>query len=278
MAERQSPRRSCVHTPDPDDKYSPNSILNPKKLKKGRTRWNQYAEALAKIDPKTLSGPMLDFGSGNGYFVMEGLKRKMNIWGVDRLPGKIKRFQDLIELTSSPHDWKNRCTVADGTDLPFPSDCFAAVSSWYVFEHIKAPGPIIRELVRVTRPGGVISIRAQDARNGWEGHCKIPWVPFLSDRLARVWIEAFGKSPELRKGVFEITQPQVIAILEALGCRIAIQAPEPRTLIKDHSRLISERDVRRAARRIKTAFESGQWQPQPENLYVFAQKTTPVRD
>jgi len=215
---------------------------------------------------------MLDFGCGIGCFVLEGLQREMDMWGVDQSSSKIERYGKLVQSTSSPPSWEKRCFTAEGADLPFRSNVFAAVSSWYVFEHIKDPSEVLRELVRITRRGGVITIRAQDARNGWEGHCKIPWVPFLSGRMARAWIEAFGKSPTLRQGVYDITQPQFISILEKLGCRIAIQAPEPRVLIEDPLQLTTEAKVRRKARQVRARFESGEWVPQPENLYIYAQK------
>jgi ubiquinone/menaquinone biosynthesis C-methylase UbiE len=243
-----------------------------KKLTKGKTRWNQFAAALKDICPEKRSGPILDFGCGIGCFVLEGLRRKMDMWGVDQSTSKIKRYGKLAQLTSSPPSWEKRCFTADGADLPFKSNTFAAISSWYVFEHIREPGEVLRELVRVTRRGGVIAIRAQDARNGWEGHVKIPWVPFLSGRLAVAWIEAFGKSPSMRQGIYDITQPQFISILKTLGCRIAIQAPEPRVLIENHQALTTEAEVRRKARQVRAKFETGEWVPQPENLYIYAQK------
>jgi len=255
-----------------DQRYSPKSILDPKKLKKGHTRWNQYIEALEAINPQALEGPMLDFGCGIGYFVLEGLRRQLDIRGVDLMPGKIDRFGRLIEFTASPLSWKQKCLIADGVNLPFKTGTFAAVSSWYVFEHIRNPAPVIRELVRITRRSGIITIRAQDARNSWEGHCKIPWIPFLPGHLSRVWMEAFDISPSLRKGVYDITQPQFISIFETMGCRIAMQAPPPRTLIPDHWQPATAEQVRRTARKIRAAFESGAWQPQPENLYIHAQK------
>ena len=220
-----------------------------------------------------LRGPVLDLGCGVGAFVLEGLKRELDIWGVDRSPGKIARYRNLIQSTSSPHVWMERCLVADGADLPLRSNYFSTVSSWYVFEHIDNPGEVLREMVRITRREGVIVIRAQDARNGWEGHCEIPWIPFLSGRLTRACIEEFGKSPRMREGVKDITQPQFISILETLGCRIAIQAPAPRSLIKDHQQLVTEEQVRSKARQAKAMLESGEWAPQPENLYLYAQKT-----
>jgi ubiquinone/menaquinone biosynthesis C-methylase UbiE len=255
-----------------EDKYGYSAIISEKKIRKGQTRWNQFSEGLKQINPETLAGPMLDFGFGVGYFVLEGLRRKMDIWGVDLLPGKINRYRQLVDFTESPATWKNRCVVGNGEELPFRSNQFAAISSWYVFEHIADPGRVLREIVRITRRKGIIVIRAQDARNGWEGHCKIPWIPFLSKRLAGAWIDEFGRSPELRSGVYDITQPQVAAILEELDCRIVKKALPPAVLIKNHWQLATEEEIRQKAREVQTALRNGDWQPQPENLYIFAQK------
>lgn len=255
-----------------EKKYSRETICNPKKIRKGVTRWNQFSERLLELYPQARKGPILDFGSGIGYFVLEGLRRKLDIWGVDLLPGKIQRFQKLIEHTKSPEHWKNHCLAANGEELPFPKDTFTAVSSWYVFEHIPNPGQCIREMVRVTRPGGIVAIRAQDARNGWEGHCKIPWIPFLPERLALAWMEEFEVDPTLREDVFEITQSQIAAILEEFNCRVVVQAEPPRQLIDGQHELSTESDVRGKARQIRQDYENGKWHPQPENLYVYARK------
>jgi ubiquinone/menaquinone biosynthesis C-methylase UbiE len=254
------------------DKYSRIHVLDAKKLKKGRSRWNQFSSTIAGIDQKLLLGPMLDLGSGVGYFVLEGLQRGMNIWGVDASAGKLLRFQMLVQFTHSPDEWLRRCLLADADDLPFASNRFAAVSSWYVLEHQVNPASSLRELVRVTQPGGIIVIKAQDARNSWEGHCKIPWIPFLGGSFARAWAEEFGTTVERRAGVYDVTQPQVTAILEALGCTVAVQAPEPAVLIPRNWQISTEAEVRQIARRIKSMHESGRWQPQPENLYVYAIK------
>jgi len=257
------------------DKFSREAIHIPAKIKKGVSRWNQCYDTLNKTNPELLQGSMLDFGCGVGYFVLEGLCREMDIWGVDQFFGKIKRYRKLIDYNSKPKKWRDRCLVGDGVILPFSSECFDFVSSWWVFEHIITPGEVIREMVRVTRPGGVIMIRAQDARTSWEGHCKIPWIPYLPSRLTRVWIEEFGKSPALYEGVYDITQPQVIAILESLGCRIVVKSEPPQPMISNHHLLCTEQNVRQMARQIKTKMDRGEWIARQEGLYVYAQKLSP---
>jgi len=255
-----------------EDKYSRKAILNPSKIKKGVTRWNQCAGELGRINPNLMQGPMLDFGCGGGYFVLEGLRRGVDIWGVDQLPGKIKRYRKLIEYTSSPKNWEKRCLVGDGVTLPFPSEYFDLVSAWWVFEHIPSPGEAIREMVRVASSGAVIVIRAQDARTSWEGHCNVPWIPYLPDRLIRVWLEEFGKSPSMYEGVYEITQPQVISILESLGCKIVKKSESPQPLIHGHRQLSTEEDVRQLARKIKAKLDRGEWMLKQDGLYIYAQK------
>lgn len=254
------------------DKYSIEAICNPAKIKKGHTRWNQCFEALEKINPQLLDGPILDFGSGVGYFVLEGLRRGMDIWGVDQFFGKIKRFRKLIEYTENKVEWQKRCLVGDGVTLPFSSDIFNLVTSWWVYEHIANPGEAIREMVRVTSPGGIIVIRAQDAHTSWEGHCNIPWIPYLPSHLERIWIEEFGKSHHLREGVYNVTQSQVISILENLSCKTLIQAESPKVLIENHRHLCTEKDVRLVAKQVKKRLDEGEWQPVQEGLYIFAQK------
>jgi len=253
-------------------KFSREDIMRPAKIKKGKTRWNQCAAAIKSIDPAILEGPILDFGSGVGYFVLEGLARGLNVWGVDILSGKIKRYHHLVDYSSSPEYWKNRCLIGDGSVLPFSSNYFAAITSWFVFEHIANPGEVIRELVRVVRPGGVIVIRAQDARCNYEGHCKIPWIPFLSRKLAEVWVDEFGKSYSLRDGVYDITQPQIISILETMGCSI-VKEDKPLPPLDDiFLGCHSEENVRRAAKIVKNDFESGRFVPRQDGLYLIAQK------
>jgi len=257
--------------------YSTESFLNPIKIKKGKTRWNQCMQKLAEIDQQTLTGAVLDFGCGIGHFVHEGLQRGINIWGVDSDISKIKRYRLLIEYSSGPQVWLKKCFVADGRFLPFPSGFFSVVTSWWVLEHIATPMEVIDEIVRVTAPRGVIVLRAQDARSDWEGHCKIPWLPYLSGDLAKCWIEEFGKFSGMYENVYNITQPQVISKLEERGCEIISRDPTPAPVFpKDFILENCTRDeIRQLARHKKNEFERGLCCPKADGLYLYAQKMKP---
>ena len=148
MTEHNKASDGCENPTHLAKKYSRKTLLNPQKMQKGVTRWNQFGQRLLELEPKALGEPILDFGSGIGYFVLEGLRRNQNVWGVDLLPGKVRRYHQLIDYTKSPTAWKTRCFVANGAELPVRRETFAAVSSWYVFEHIPNPAQCIREMVR----------------------------------------------------------------------------------------------------------------------------------
>lgn len=248
------------------------TLMDSQKIKKSQNRWDQFIQTLSDINANVLKGPILDFGCGIGYFLVEGLKRDYNVWGVDARESKIQRYRRLLRYLNTTDRWGDRGLVGDGFDLPFASERFSCVCSWYVLEHVENPGGVLREMARILRPGGVLAIKAQDARNGWEGHYKIPWIPFLSGSLMKAWLEAFDKTLDPDLNVVEITQPQVEAVLTSLNCSVVVKAPQPEILIENHWQLRTERQVRAAAARIKGMLNTGQWRPQPENLFVYAVK------
>jgi ubiquinone/menaquinone biosynthesis C-methylase UbiE len=255
-----------------DARFERSRLLDPRKERKGRNRWRQLVAAAERICPEALEGPVLEFGFGIGHFLLEGLRMGLDVWGVDRRTTKAQRYLRLLEYRSAPECWKHRAVVAHGEDLPLPSSRFSAVASWYVLEHVEKPGGILREWVRILRPGGLIAVKAQDARNGWEGHYKVPWMPFLAGRLADAWLEAFGKARDPEKDVFEVTQPQIAAVLETLGCRVVEAAAPPQNLFAGIEPPTTPDQARAAGREVRMRWEAGTWKAQPENLHLYAVK------
>lgn len=90
------------------------------------------------------SSRVLDLGAGAGEenpYSFRG--RVAKLLGVDRDP-RVGRNPLL-----------DRGLVADGSALPFKQDSFDVVFSIYVLEHIEFPDPLVCELRRVLRPGGL---------------------------------------------------------------------------------------------------------------------------
>lgn len=72
-----------------------------------------------------------------------------------------------------PVEWKEHFILGKGENLPFRDQEFEVVTSWYVLEHVNDWRMCIREMLRVTKPGGIIIVNAPDYRNSYEEHYRV---------------------------------------------------------------------------------------------------------
>ncbi len=121
-----------------------------------RARKDKVLDALVAGLPAAPTGlRLLDLGCGYGEILASALTRfppdvAIAAWGAD-----INR-DALVEAASRVPAAGFLC--ADATRLPFPDDMFDGVICSEVMEHLPAPEPLVAEIVRVTRPGGVFCL------------------------------------------------------------------------------------------------------------------------
>lgn len=134
-------------------------------------------------------GPMraLDFGCGSGTLITRARER-----GFDDFLGVETYYHDQAidaQTTSSiPADTANRIIrVANDGELPFPDQHFDFVCSNEVFEHVHNLGPVLDELARVTKPGGVHIHLLPTREKVIEAHLGVP----LYHRLPARWRERY---------------------------------------------------------------------------------------
>jgi 2-polyprenyl-3-methyl-5-hydroxy-6-metoxy-1,4-benzoquinol methylase len=93
-------------------------------------------------------GRLLDVGCGNGWSSSIFAKSGYDVVGVDLNP-------DAFEPTPSPNlSFKKGSAL----EIPFPAACFDVVASYQMIEHVPDPELALTEMLRVTKPGGTISI------------------------------------------------------------------------------------------------------------------------
>jgi SAM-dependent methyltransferase len=103
-----------------------------------------YAKYADTLRPARPGARVLDVGCGVGQVVARLTEAGFEAYGVDVSEPNIARARQF----------SGRCALYDGRHLPFPDAHFASVGALNVLEHVEAPEAFIRELSRVTEPGG----------------------------------------------------------------------------------------------------------------------------
>lgn len=120
------------------------------------------------IDPRYLDlrpdARLLDVGCGTGRHLLELSRFPGRFLGLDIAREDLRKTQYLLRLTA-----KQRPVVADvhlllgvGERLPFGDGQFDYVLCTETLEHVPDDRAVLRELVRVLRPGGVLVISVPD--------------------------------------------------------------------------------------------------------------------
>ncbi|GGK71534.1 class I SAM-dependent methyltransferase [Ornithinimicrobium pekingense] len=109
----------------------------------------------ALVDHVRDAGEVLDAGCGAGRLTRYLADRGCTVRGVDLSPGMVaagRRAHPDLDLQ-----------VASLLDLPFADGRFAGALLWYSTIHTPGPGlpPLLAEVVRVVRPGGVLLVGFQ---------------------------------------------------------------------------------------------------------------------
>ncbi|MGW3647375.1 class I SAM-dependent methyltransferase [Streptomyces sp. NPDC000878] len=125
-----------------------------------RTAANSAAYLLGSLKPHMR---ILDIGCGPGTITADlaELVPDGQVTGVDRAPDIL----DRARATAAERGLGNvEFAVADVHALDFPDDTFCVVHAHQVLQHVGDPVRALREMHRVTKPGGYIAVRDGDYR------------------------------------------------------------------------------------------------------------------
>jgi len=240
-------------------------------IEKGSQRYSRFKRDHLNHFGAKFSGRLLDFGCGAGAFVISALQDKVDVHGIEVEPTR----RDQFILNSEKYEPRaaNRISLYPGRLMPYPSNYFDGCYSWFVFEHVPEPQVSLREIVRVIRPGGTLTLFAEDARNRWDGHSNTPWPPYLPREFAAAYLEGLGiphHADFITKSVVYISTPVVVDILQTLGMEVVYSNDQPQRDPFPDGLYVTNNEQARALgekMRARGAFESPK-----ENLTVFARK------
>ncbi len=147
-------------------------------------RWRTAENSAAYLLPRLSSGmSVLDVGSGPGTITADLAELIA--------PGRITALEateealELTRATLTERGIEADLTVGDVHGLTFADDTFDVVHAHQVLQHVADPVQALREMRRVSRPGGVVAARDSDY-HGFIWHPPIPAI----DRWMEIYQEA----------------------------------------------------------------------------------------
>ncbi|MBS1847593.1 MAG: methyltransferase domain-containing protein [Actinobacteria bacterium] len=132
----------------------------------------------------------LDVGTGAGYMTRAMRGAGARCYGIE---------YDIGELT-----WRGEpptgIAIGSALEMPFVDGAFDITFSSNVLEHVPDPWTMADEMVRVTRPGGIVYLSYTNWLSPWGGHETAPWHYLGGERAARRYERKTGKRAKNRFG------------------------------------------------------------------------------
>lgn len=181
-----------------------------------------FFEPIAKVDRQTLTADFLDLNRciqrtreldqfvpirgkklldiGSGYGT--NLATCIAVFGADGYgvePSGVGFGQGYIasrKLLAANGIDPERIVNSTGESLPFPDASFDVVYSANVLEHTQNPEQVLREAMRVLRPGGQLYVEIPNFLSYFEGHYMVVEPPVLWKPMLAWWIRiVFRRDP-----------------------------------------------------------------------------------
>ena len=142
----------------------------------------QYTELDGRI--------VIDVGGGPGFFVRELNRMGARSFCIDADSGEMAAL-------GPPEDGS---IVASATRMPIASGAVDVCFSSNVLEHVRDWPAMLAEMVRVTRPGGIVFVAFTNWLSPYGGHETSPWHYLGGERAVARYQRKHGKMPKNRFG------------------------------------------------------------------------------
>jgi ubiquinone/menaquinone biosynthesis C-methylase UbiE len=203
---------------------------------------------------------LLEIGSGYGVSLALMLQRfGVNAMGVEPASqGFDESFRCARAVLEANQLDPMRVIDAAGECLPFGDASFDVVYSNNVLEHTSKPAQVLREAVRVLKPGGTLYVEVPNYLSYYEGHYLIPQPPIIWRGLLAGWVKwVYRRDPSfartlrteinpiwLRKTLREISQVYPITVETFGEERFLARLAKPFVFQTEAVRGVAQRAIR----------------------------------
>ncbi|WP_236571996.1 class I SAM-dependent methyltransferase [Janibacter melonis] len=117
--------------------------------------------------------------------------------------------------------------VGDASRLPLADGSVDVVFSSNVWEHVRDPRGVADEMLRVTRPGGVVLLSYTNWLSPWGGHETSPWHWLGGERAVRRYARRHGHPPKNRVGetLHRVSVADGLRWARASGAEVLVARP-----------------------------------------------------
>lgn len=158
---------------------------------------------------------LLDVGCGQGRHSFEAFRRGAHVTAFDMNAKDLAEVDTMfraMELEGQQGDGGSAVVVeGDARSMPFPDNSFDRVIASEILEHVPEDTAVMAEIVRVTKPGGLVAItvpRNWPEQVNWQlsgrlhggeyqhaegGHIRIYKADELVDKLQRAGLDPLGE-------------------------------------------------------------------------------------
>jgi SAM-dependent methyltransferase len=133
---------------------------------------------------------MVDVGGGPGYFAVAFRGAGAHYFAVDPDLGELS-----ARFTPGPGT-----VLGSGTALPFCDNAVDVCYSSNVLEHVADPERMVGEMLRITRPNGIVYVSYTTWLSPWGGHETSPWHYLGGAYAARRFRRVRGRAPKNEYG------------------------------------------------------------------------------
>ena len=138
---------------------------------------------------------LLEIGSGFGILTVVA-RQELGIEAFGVEPGSEGfggSYELSLEILRENGIDPSVVTKGVGEELPFPDASFDVIYSTNVLEHTADPEKVLREAIRVCRPGGLIQIVVPNYGSFYDGHYASFYLPYQPKWLWKLFLKIFHR-------------------------------------------------------------------------------------